>query len=655
MPRTIVVVDGTSVQATAVIEKFLNANLAAKGSTTAHQVINSSSTARPTVNTSRSNTHASHGEAFCKVDDIDFATASPHPQPYPRRPSLPSFSSESAVSISSRAADDSTDASIARPTSYPEAGVHPQQSATTSLAEEQLVVAAADATTATLGPLVFSHMPGYFASSSSLQELPSSVSILGPLDQTASPVTMSQVDMPPVTGTIEHTHVRLASSTRAHTADAAFTMQTIAISTASAPKLSQATDFHQQWPNALHETQGIKVTSAELEPIHTQSKLSNLTELNLKSGRPGTGAESRRPHSRSQNPGGKQGFLWKLRSLHEGQPIEVEAQHASKSKSGRLSASFESRIVNYGNAQSLRDAMTGIYGLFFGLDAFTSSPQLFVEDHIRNIIHSAVLCGVQHVIFAGHLASTNVDGFSVFNEERGASTAAGAPVGDASGEGVEDDLAGLPLAVQRCTMIYRSLCKLAASGLFRLTAFVLPVCFEASLLCEHAWFNLRPKTNTFVLDIPVPSTTVMPLCTAADVGCAALQVFSRPDRFDGVVVDLTSDIASPRELCAQLTQIIYVGGKRVIHSDDYSNWLSAQIEAATGGDPESQAVLLDPKTNAALLLREFILFMASFTSKPLTLLLPQVQTNQARTYNLRLTPWREFVMGFCDELLVPCR
>ncbi|KAE8223787.1 hypothetical protein CF319_g3219 [Tilletia indica] len=665
MPRTIVVVDGAGVQGCSVIQMLLNANLAvqkgpsqssAGGKRPDHAMPGSISD----IPASASAGPTSHGEAFRKLEDFDTLSAQ---ESVPKRPSFPSFhSSESFSNITKFAEDHLKEVHAESPDisgkpkhiSFKEDGL----SAThgfppCSLPEEELVLAAADAFTATVGPNVLSSMPGYFASSSCQQPLPSSLSKLESAAEPVTPELQSRLDLP-----IAPLH--LGDSSNATDASPASDHEGIHSARHGPLHFSTPPTSPPQPPRKYSE--GSPLLS--LKSLHAMDEPKSSATSYLSAGSDASDMSS--PFAMSSIAPSEVGTskssrfrslgaspVWKLRSLIESSSAETAQQSAGVSK---WVGSVETTTVKYSDPHTMRNAMAGIHGLFIGLDAFSSSPQLFVEKNIINIIQAAVSAGVQQVIFAGHIWEPNHNGEIISGNPKGSGEVDGsADIHNAASDGHgPDDLSWLPITVQRCTSVYRILRRLASAGHFRLTVFILPVCFEAGLLCEATWFTLRPKSNTYVLDMPVPSSTVMPFCSLSDVGNAALQVFSRPDRFDGVILDLTSDIASPRELCVQMTQVIYVSGRRVVHCDDHSTWLSAQVKAASEGDTDSKKNIMSSKAVNSLLLREFILFMATFARKPLTLLLPQVRTN-ARRYNLRLTPWREFAVNFCDDLLVAWR
>ncbi|KAK0560998.1 8-oxoguanine glycosylase ogg1 [Tilletia horrida] len=660
MPRTIVVVDGTGVQGEAVIEMLLNANVAVQQNPSQSSTGGTRPKHLPPADAlqHRFPASTSHGDAFRKLEEVD-----PVPAPtLPKRPSLPSFRSSDGLKVDLKAVDDQVVTSRCaspQPPSYKKSGSN--SSSITNLAafashqpspcstpEEELIVAAADAATVTVGPNVLSTMPGYFASSHSQQALPSSLSMLTPTAELATPELLPRLELPPVS------EAHSISTDVSSSSDYSSAVETPNCSLRySTPPISPPKRFRKD----------IEISTPPLRPCQGEeaSKSSSTSANSANSGSksggagveemyspPGTTLCELGAHNSTLLKSAGPAPVWKLRSLVEGSPVDtLRSQNTS---TGKWAGMVESRIVKYDSPASLQDAMTGIHGLFFGLDAFSSSPRLFLEEHVRNIVHAAVRANVQHVIYAGHIgdeATCNIH--STHNDKPGHERHRSADI----------DMSTLPVTVQRCTIVYRILRKLASSGLFRLTIFKLPVCFEAALLCENSWFSLQPKTNTYVLDIPVPSNTVMPFCSLADVGNAALQVFSRPERFDGLVLDLTSDIASPRELAVQMTQVVYVSGKKIVHAEEQSNWLSEQLTSAAaaaseGDDAASKQSLMGPKTVNMILLREFLLFMSSSTKKPLTLLLPQVRTN-ARKHNLRLTPWREFAVNFCDDLLVAWR
>ncbi|CAD6887681.1 unnamed protein product [Tilletia laevis] len=653
MPRTIVVVDGAGVQGAAVIEMLLNANLAvqkgtsqssARGTQPGHAVPVHLPDILPSAPFQRfaAPGATSLGEAFQTLEDFE-------PHSLPRRPGRSLQVSESASCVSRSTDDHLRGASSG---SSPDTSGKTNQDGTppSSLPEDELVMAAADALTTAVGPNVLSAKPGYFASSLGQQPLPSSLSMSNSAAQPGTSELLSGFEMPSATS--PYSDLFNATDVSSEYFNGHVPFSTPPTSPPQPPRVfsHESAEFSLK---SLHATDA-EAKSSTTSHGSVSSRSREGSDIEMFSPLAMSCIDAPSKSNRFKTPGTPP--VWTLRSLMEGSAVDTAPQSTYGSKC------VETMKVKYSDPTSMRNAMAGVHGLYLGLDAFSSAPQLFAEDNIKNIIYAAVSAGVQHVIFAGHVWDPDLDGLIISGNPKDSTDAeytAGTNASTAtSDEPGPHNLSSLPLAVQRCNAVHRLLRRLQQSGLFRLTVFSLPVCFEAGfeagLLCEDSWFALRPKSNTYVLDMPVASSTLMPLCSLSDVGNAALQVFSRPERFDGVVLDLTSDIASPRELCVQMTQVIYVSGKRVIHCDDLANWICEHERAASAGNLDSQQNMMGSKVANSLLLREFILFMATFTRKPLPLLLSQVCTN-ARRYNLRLTPWREFAVNFCDDLLVAWR
>ncbi|KAK0543770.1 hypothetical protein OC845_005952 [Tilletia horrida] len=591
-----------AVQGSSVIEKLFNANVAAAHTGRSPSIGGNSASASPKH---IFNPPTLQGSPLSRaIDDIDPSFSNP------RRPSLPSLKSSDSLTLSRKLSDDPTligpstvGASNASLTSSP---VSPSLTL-----EEEMVKVAADASMVKHGPHVLSAVPGLFASANSrtLQALPTSLSVFedtgkeeaaqsGPFCDVSNASPAHEL-VPYAVPQDEHKITELSIRTSSDHAPGPRTP-----SGSFTPKTDKSAEILSYF-DPRTPTKGFTTPLRKMERTFTAPIPSE-----FRNAEPGT------------SPTGRPVHLWKIRSLDEGVgPTDIVPPPPQGTSPGpALPAGYvENMVVKYSDPASLQRAMTNIYGLFLGLDAFSTSPQLFSEDHVQNIVFAALRSGVKHIIFSGHVWDPANEGGIMGGD--------GTHIGPAG-----DDLSNLPLTVRKCTAVYRMLRKLSASGLFRLTVAALPMCFEAALLCETAWFNLIPKHHAYLLEMPISSTTFMPFCSLADVGTAVVQMFARPEQFSGCIVDMTSDILSPQEMCAQLHTLVYISGKKVRISDRLSNQL-AEVDQSSGAEDG-----VDFKDANALALREFMLYMAGFTQKPLTLLLPQIRKNTSK-FHLKLTPW----------------
>lgn len=67
-------------------------------------------------------------------------------------------------------------------------------------------------------------------------------------------------------------------------------------------------------------------------------------------------------------------------------------------------------------------------------------------------------------------------------------------------------------------------------------------------------------------EVPTPTSEALPFCSSEDSGICALLSFSDPSKYNFSHFDVVSEVTTPQELCAQLTQVIYISGKRVLPS-----------------------------------------------------------------------------------------
>lgn len=89
-------------------------------------------------------------------------------------------------------------------------------------------------------------------------------------------------------------------------------------------------------------------------------------------------------------------------------------------------------------------------------------------------------------------------------------------------------------------------------------------CSTLAIALPFENFVFSKADGGFYLETSTPTSEPLPFCSSEDTGTCALLAFNSPERYNLSHIDVCSEVTTPQELCAQLTQVIYISSKRVL-------------------------------------------------------------------------------------------